>query len=789
MPYITDGHRSSRIMIVGEAPGVNEARDGKPFIGASGQELDRMLHEAGILRSECFLTNVCHTRPSDNDIEHYYVKNTPASRIAGPEMAAGIDQLRKDISDIKPELIISLGDTPLWALTDKRGITKWRGSQIYDNTLGCKILPTYHPAAILRNWSWRFITVQDLKRAGGWLDNHSWKPDYDFRIRPSYYEAIALLNSLEKDADASPITLSGDIETRGGHIACFGIAWTKLEALCIPFMDITSSEGYWSLEEELAIVLKLRRLFRHPNIRWIFQNGIYDFQYFARYWRILPTLWMDTMLAHHVCFAGLPKGLDFLSSLYCDYHLYWKDEGKEWDKSVGEDQLWTYNCKDCVTTFEAAAAIDTTLTQMNLQQQFQDQMRTFHTVLHMMLRGVRCDLAYKAQLITDVDEAIGKLEDWINVAVGHPLNLQSPKQMAGFFYGELGLGIVKHKKSKKPTCDKTALEKFVLWQPLLKPLTTRIEAARSGGAIAATFIKMKLDIHDKRIRCSYNVAGTETYRLSSSQNAFGSGGNLQNVPRPHDPDDPKDALAWLPPVRNLFIPDPDCVIIDIDLKKADVFIVAAEAHDAELLEILNTPGANLHLENAKAIFGNERLTKASREYTLAKNGVHAVDYGSKARTLAITLGTTIREAEHFIARWFSAHPGIPEWHRQVESALATTRRVSNRFGYTRYYFDRIESILPEALAWVPQSTVGLVTNKGLNALDDLGWTQPLLQTHDSVTIQVHQRNYNKQRLEEIEKAMLVPIPYDTPLTIPVDIKASHLSWGDCEEIKFGDYGK
>lgn len=66
----------------------------------------------------------------------------------------------------------------------------------------------------------------------------------------------------------------------------------------------------------------------------------------------LPNLKRDTMLAQHVCFSNMQKGLDFLSSMYCKHHTYWKDDGKTWDAKTGEDQLWAYNCQDAVITFE-----------------------------------------------------------------------------------------------------------------------------------------------------------------------------------------------------------------------------------------------------------------------------------------------------------------------------------------------------------------------------------------------------------------------------------------------------
>jgi len=154
----------------------------------------------------------------------------------------------------------------------------------------------------------------------------------------------------------------------------------------------------------------------------------------------------------------------------------------------------------------------------------------------------------------------------------------------------------------------------------------------------------------------------------------------------------------LPNVRKMFIPDPGMIIGDFDLAQADAQVVAWEANDEELKAIFRDPSADLHAENAKTIFG--KLTDKYRK--LAKAGVHATNYGSGARTLASALGITVHEAERFQRRWFEAHPGIKEWHQRTLHSLQTKRMVTNAFGFRRYYFDRIEGLLPEALAWVPQ---------------------------------------------------------------------------------------
>jgi len=556
------GPRDAKIMIVGEAPGQNEVYRGEPFVGASGQELDKMLHEAGILRSECFITNVCPWQPPRNDIKKFFLKHTAYARIPGPEIEEGMKLLSQQIDEVKPNIIIALGDTALWALTGETGITNWRGSTLESdqnlNPDNYKVLPTFHPAAVLRKWDWRFITVHDLKRAKKESEfPEIRRPDYNFLIRPNFQTVMETLNDLisrannpakhpiERPENVSPgkfpihqwwrdpqkFRVSVDIETRRGHIACIGIAWSSLDALCIPLMCKENLEGYWSKEEEWEIILKVKELLLHPNVGVIGQNFLYDAQYFAKFYGYIPNVIDDTMIKHHVCWSGVSKGLDFLSSLYCDFHEYWKNEGKEFDIAHhSEDRLWVYNCKDAVITYEVNERLNELIPQLQLEGPYTFQMRQFRPILKMMLRGVRIDQTTKNKLALELFDAIASREQWIIDVLGQPLNVKSPKQMKELFYEEFGMSIIKNRKTGAPTLNAEALQKLVTKEPLLKPLADVIEEIRSLGVFLNTFVKASID-RDGRMRCSYSIAGPETFRYASSKDAFGFGTNLQNIPK------------------------------------------------------------------------------------------------------------------------------------------------------------------------------------------------------------------------------------------------------------------
>lgn len=246
-------------------------------------------------------------------------------------------------------------------------------------------------------------------------------------------------------------------------------------------------------------------------------------------------------------------------------------------------------------------------------------------------------------------------------------------------------------------------------------------------------------------------------------------------------------IVTLPNVRKFFVPDPGYVMIEADLSGADALVVAKEADDKELMHDIIT-GIDLHSKNATSLFGEtfSSLAKdAPARYQLrqqVKQGVHATNYGALARTIAMILGWTVVAAERFQRDWFKLHPGIEGWQHRTMHGLHTSRSVSNAFGYRIIYFDRIESVFAQALAWGPQSTVAETCFQGALKLEnECPWTQILMQVHDSVLFQIPTHRF-PDSLPLCLRALHNEIPYPQPLVIPWKLSASKESWGDCEKI-------
>ena len=358
------GPSSATIMIVGGAVTADDIWKGYPFAGSRGDMLAKMLHEAGIVLSECYKTNVLKFRaPNDRPDDLITQNKAEASRshltsvvfntYTTTYMEQHLSLLYEEIAQVQPTVIIALGDLAMWALSGIYGsVDTWRGSQldyVQKNAVGRSptIIPTYEVEWIRKMWHVRGFAVRDLQRARDVAERPEWYswPDYHFAIRPTYNQVVEPLKQLIRQCDTTPegVYLAADVETIARHLSCIGIAWNVREALCIPLM--TLGGHYWTEEEEVEILILTRTLLTHPNVRIIGQNFNYDHQHFAKHLGFLPNLAADTMIAQHVLFPGIPKALDFLSSMYCHYHRYWKDEMDDYSRlPENMEQYWTYNC-------------------------------------------------------------------------------------------------------------------------------------------------------------------------------------------------------------------------------------------------------------------------------------------------------------------------------------------------------------------------------------------------------------------------------------------------------------
>lgn len=788
------GPETAKVMIVGEFPGEQELLRGQPFVGSAGFELNKILKEANLFRESCFLTLVNRTRAPGGRTEGLVAtrkKDITSAHVLYngkyilQSVATGIEQLRQEILRVKPNVVVALGNLALWALTGEWGVNSWRSS-IMESTLvpGQKVIPSFAPGVVLAQWKWRPLLVHDFKRVRREMQSPAIsRPDYKFVIRPSYEQAEDALHTLlflaeTRASKITPFEISVDIETRAGHIACIALAWSATEAVCIPLMCSHNNEGYWPAEQEAHLVHLIYRISQAAKL--IGQNFNYDAQYIYRHWHFIAKYAVeDTMVQQHSCFSNMDKNLAFLSSMYLDDHLYWKDDRTNWTEGPngeGEDKYWIYNCTDAVRTYAIHQVLKNVVRQMGLQHVYEFQRDLTVPVLHTMNRGIRMDTEARAQFSLTLLDEIAAREHWIEEVVGHPINIKSPKQMAEFFYSDMGQKEIISKKTKGVTCDDEALHRIAEREPILQPLTRKIAELRSLGVFHSTFVQAPLDV-DGRIRTSYNVCGTDTYRFASSKNAFGTGLNAQNIPKGGETE---DGGLELPNVRQLFIPDQGHTFFDIDLDSADLRIVTWES-GCEWMKDHFRNGRKPYVEVAKEYYNDQTITKHHKSYPMFKALCHGTNYLGTADGIAPRIGLLVHETERIQKWYYGMCPEIKAWQEELKKQITGRRYIQNVFGYRRYFFDRIEgTVFNQGVAWIPQSSVGCLINRGyVNIHNNLPEVQVLLQVHDSLAGQFR-TVHGDWALRRIVEEASVPLPYDEPLIIPVGIVSSTKSWGDCK---------
>jgi len=779
------GPAPAKIMIVGEFPSEQDINSKQMFSGYAGTELGKMLSEVGISRAQCFITCVLRERPYANDLSLYMpMKKSDVTdkhvlvgnRMVAPAVLDGLEILKREIELCQPNIIIALGNLALWAVTGEWGVGNWRGSEMVCTLrlaldYSPKVIPTYSPNTIMGVWSWRPIAVHDLRRARREaLTRGVIHPDYKFVIHPDYGQVHSVLSQLLAQVSLAPLKLSVDVETRRGHIDCIGIAWSAFEAICIPLTVKAFNDPYWpDAESETEIVFLLYKLLTHPNAQVIGQNFSYDAQYIQRDFLFPPNLVRDTLIAQHSMFPNMQKDLAFLASMYCEHYTYWK-EGLH-----GDDQTrWEYNAKDCCLTYQVDSGQQPAIDAYGLRKVFEFQQSLYEPVLETMRRGLRIDTKLQAEFSLTLLEEIDKRGQFLYEVLGEPLNPKSPTQVAQLFYSDFGQKPVLDRKTRKPSTNEEALRTIGGREPLLLPLTKAILEYRSLGVFHSTFVMASRDV-DSRMRCSFNICGTETFRFSSSSNAFGSGLNLQNIPKGGDGDD-----LSLPNLRRLFIPDPGHTFFDIDLSSADLRIVVWESDEGEMKQML-AEGLDPYTEVAKEFYHDPAINKKDPRRQTFKSFCHGTHYFGTAKGLAERLGLSVHEAEKTQKWYFQRFPKIKRWQDNLRDRIIRDKMVTNVFGYRLPILDRLEgTLINQVAAWIPQSTVAVLTNHAYrNIFDNLKEVQILLQVHDSLAGQfpTHLTSWAMKRI--VEEASIT-LPYEDPLVIPVGIVTSTKSWGDCE---------
>lgn len=319
-----DGPKDARIAIVGEAPGRDEVRQGKPFVGQAGRVLEELCHMAGFIRGQLYLTNVVKEKPPDtamkkNDFSPFFNERTGRFTERGQPY---VQMLEEELQDVSANIFIAMGKPAAAALVGPpcHKITKYRG-YIYESTLlpGRKVLPTLHPAYTLyapANYVDRYFIAHDLHKA----QENSHTRDFNYeRVRAVVPQRVGeALEYLDHFIQAPEVSV--DSESIQEEITCISFTDNKDYAVAFNFHG-----NQWTPEDEVLVWDGIAAVLENPNITKVGQNFIHDMELLAVKMGIIVRGYLkDAGIMHSLMYPDFPKSLEFLGSIYTNLP-YWKD--------------------------------------------------------------------------------------------------------------------------------------------------------------------------------------------------------------------------------------------------------------------------------------------------------------------------------------------------------------------------------------------------------------------------------------------------------------------------------
>lgn len=747
------GPRQADVAIVGEAPGVNEAKYGEPFVGDSGQLLNKVLSHYKINRKEVLLTNACLCRDPEGG-------TPPAAAIQAcrPRLLEEIRQ--REVKDI-----VALGNSASQSLLRTQvGVTSLRlgfGHYNEEELPGTRIVASFHPAACLRVPSFFPSFVNDVGKIKTSDGNAIWyEPDYKvFDDSESTFLALAEIDRRFPD---NPITL--DIETavekdltfeqpgRQG-LLCEGLGYSKGKVIVV---------GEQALKDS-AVIEALRKFLARRRIRA--QNGKFDLK--GNYSMLGPSetrLWQDSMLMSY-CLderSGI-HGLKYNSQEklgsppYDDEMRRYLPNKKTSFAVIPRDILYKYNACDVhatdllcdyfwdlmeeegpVTDWDRPGRINS-FHDPGLRFLHDFLVQASNALMYLELNGMGVDLAYNAVIGAEYQSSLAanetKLADIITQYSEDPkwktFNPRSPMQVKKVMkdvYGYKRLPMIRNLKGEQVETTNADALNFLLLNAKGKPSYPFLEALldnRREAKMYGTYVKgVRQRTFRGRVYTTYLIHGTTTGRLSSRNP------NLQNIPREGH-------------IRQQFVPArPGHVLIQADYKQAELRMVCWLAKEPFLQAIFNDPNADLFSDTMVRLYGDEALELTKPEQKELRIRVKAywygVAYGRKAASIADEFSITLREAQDGLREFYSLIPRVKAWQGDTIKSVMDGEDLTTPFGRHRRFMlitpKNRHEIENEALAFRPQS---ISSDACLQAFT---WVRPKLKdlayprniVHDSI---------------------------------------------------------
>lgn len=802
------GPNKPKIAIVGEAPSFEEERALKPFVGASGRFLDALLDLAGIDRNGCWVTNVCKYMVPANSKEGRKIPFKVRAESVGIDFNQQIEELRVELQNVQPNLILALGATAFNAITNKHPLTSWRGSIVMG--MGFKTIGTYHPAHILHQdqevkgyWN-KEVMLFDLRRAK--IQSEFKEIRLPFRNLQICKSSYQLEEFLKKYKDYKHPSI--DIEALMCIPACIGISFHKSEGLCVPLWNKYDISEMSDNEIVRCWNLMSESFAKHEVVG---QNFGYDRDKLKRLGFVFKGLHSDTMYKSFAINPELPKGLAFNTSIFTEEPFY-KDE----EMYEGEVKDLLIGCaRDACVTKEVDDAMQEDLNEMNLDKYYRNFLLKLHDLYAfdendraIEQHGFKVDENIRRELINKYIEWDEKIRYELFKITGEYINCSSPKQVADLLYEKWKLPIRKgtgeevligllNNTVKNPVHIR-GIELILEDRRVKKTLSSYLYSPTDfDGRMRASFFlcletgRSSTQQQEPPIRPEVTYKAIEEGKKVNKKTARGMA--FQTITKHGDVGQD---------IRKFLIPDEGTIFLQADLSQAEARVIFKLADDEEALEAIDKH--DYHALTATWFFGGVEsdyskkvLGYESPIRFAGKTLRHACHLGASKKRAAITVNTEARKnkidfriseakADYAIKVFHNKQPKIRgNFHAGIQRALEKDRRliapvpfgIDAEVGGIRTFFERWgDELFRQAYSYIPQRTVSEHTKAAaIRIRKRAPWIGILVEAHDALLCQVPiGRKYEAALIirEEFER----PINFDNctlgsgNLVIPADVE-------------------
>lgn len=390
----------------------------------------------------------------------------------------------------------------------------------------------------------------------------------------------------------------------------------------------------------------------------------------------------------------------------------------------------------------------------------------FPVLTYLQAKGMKVDHALLAETREEVLAKTAKLQAELDEIAGRPLNVNSSKQLAQYFYVENGIPPIFDTKTKKITTNDKAMQRVARGtqkHPGMREASL-VQEIRGLTKLYGTYLNIKFD-EDDRLRGSYNPRGTKFGRLSSSKTIRGTGMNYQNLPQDF---------------KKFLVADPGKILAEYDKRQAEWVVVAYLANDANMIKAI-TEGVDVHTHTASLMFDvpeeiikrdSEVLGHATNSTTIkelrledpilrkyctdqwikgmalrqcGKKSNHGLNYDEGFQQFALTNEIEIKDAKRIVELYHNIYPGIRQYYEWVIRQLQKDRTLTNCFGRRVYFMGEWgRDLWKSAYSMLPQSTVVDSLNQGMvriyhdKLLTETFDIDIVAQVHDSILMQIPQ---------------------------------------------------